>query len=95
MLRPAEGRQDVGHFGNATGRGVLRLSSSASAGIWTPAEKGLKNSFSSPSIEVGDFCICHFAFITKKLVPAVSLTVHKTFVPAVSLTVHKTFAERS
>ncbi|MGE7688709.1 hypothetical protein ACQKMI_05815 [Lysinibacillus sp. NPDC097214] len=34
-----EGRHDVGHFGNATGRGVLRLSSSISADVWTPAER--------------------------------------------------------
>ncbi|MEQ6354693.1 hypothetical protein ABNX05_08705 [Lysinibacillus sp. M3] len=33
-----EGRHDVGHFRNATGRGALRLSSSISAGVWTPAE---------------------------------------------------------
>jgi len=33
-----EDRHDVGHFGNATGRGVLRLSSSISAGVWKPAE---------------------------------------------------------
>ncbi|MFB7159458.1 hypothetical protein, partial [Lysinibacillus sp. NPDC056232] len=33
-----EGLHDVGHFGNATGRGVLRLSSFISADVWTPAE---------------------------------------------------------
>ncbi|MFJ6207420.1 hypothetical protein [Lysinibacillus sp. NPDC092081] len=30
---------EVGHFGNATGRGVLRLNSSISADVWTLAEK--------------------------------------------------------
>ncbi|MFB7155622.1 hypothetical protein [Lysinibacillus sp. NPDC056232] len=34
-----EGRHDVGHFGNATGRGVLRPSSYISAGVQTPAER--------------------------------------------------------
>ncbi|MGE7947029.1 hypothetical protein [Lysinibacillus sp. NPDC093688] len=34
-----EGRHDVGHFGNATGRGVLRLSSSILAGVWALAER--------------------------------------------------------
>ncbi|MGE8034203.1 hypothetical protein [Lysinibacillus sp. NPDC093692] len=34
-----EGRHDVGHFGNATGRGVLRLSSSTLANVWTSAER--------------------------------------------------------
>ncbi|MFJ6210416.1 hypothetical protein [Lysinibacillus sp. NPDC092081] len=29
------GQQDVGHSVVATGRGVLRLSSSISAGVWT------------------------------------------------------------
>ncbi|MGE7692003.1 hypothetical protein ACQKMI_22730 [Lysinibacillus sp. NPDC097214] len=28
-------------FGNATGRGVFRLSSPISAGVWTPAESSL------------------------------------------------------
>jgi len=31
-----EGRHDVGHFGNATGRGSLRLSSSISSGFFLP-----------------------------------------------------------
>ncbi|MFJ8520455.1 hypothetical protein [Lysinibacillus xylanilyticus] len=33
-----EGSHYVGHFGNSTGRGVLRLSSSISVDVWTPAE---------------------------------------------------------
>jgi len=33
------GLHDVGHFGNATGRGVLRLSSAISVSVWTPTEK--------------------------------------------------------
>jgi len=37
-----EGRHDVGHFGNASGRGVFRLSSSISAGVQTPAERNQK-----------------------------------------------------
>jgi len=32
-------RHDVGHSVVATGRGVLRLSSSISVGVWTPTEK--------------------------------------------------------
>ncbi|PJO45617.1 hypothetical protein CWD94_00215 [Lysinibacillus xylanilyticus] len=32
-------QQDVGHSVVATGRGVLRLSSSISVGVWTPTEK--------------------------------------------------------
>ncbi|MGE7688295.1 hypothetical protein ACQKMI_03695 [Lysinibacillus sp. NPDC097214] len=38
-----EGRHDVGHFGNATGRGVLSLSSSISVGVGTLAERSEKN----------------------------------------------------
>ncbi|MGE7688858.1 hypothetical protein ACQKMI_06580 [Lysinibacillus sp. NPDC097214] len=34
-------QHDVGHSVVASGRGVLRLSSSISAGGWTPAEKSL------------------------------------------------------
>ncbi|MGE7693331.1 hypothetical protein ACQKNC_04330 [Lysinibacillus sp. NPDC094177] len=34
----ALGPHDVGHSVVATGRGVLRLSSSISADVWTPAE---------------------------------------------------------
>ncbi|MGE7689470.1 hypothetical protein ACQKMI_09675 [Lysinibacillus sp. NPDC097214] len=39
-LHPPEalGQRDVGHSVVATGGGVLRLSSSISAGVWTPAE---------------------------------------------------------
>ncbi|MFB7157946.1 hypothetical protein [Lysinibacillus sp. NPDC056232] len=33
------GQRDVGHSVVDTGRGVLRLSSSISAGVWTPAKK--------------------------------------------------------
>ncbi|MGY3187050.1 hypothetical protein ACVWXS_001753 [Lysinibacillus sp. TE18511] len=33
------GQHDVGHSVVATGRGVLRLSSSISAGVWTPDER--------------------------------------------------------
>jgi len=51
-----EGRHDVGHFVIATGRGVHRLSSSISEGVWTHAEKQLKSAFISPPIEVGDYC---------------------------------------
>ncbi|WP_460014119.1 hypothetical protein [Lysinibacillus sp. CTST325] len=35
------GQHDVGHSVVATGRGVLRLSSSISAGAWTFKEKNL------------------------------------------------------
>ncbi|WP_460010805.1 hypothetical protein [Lysinibacillus sp. CTST325] len=39
-MRPeALGQHDVGHSAVATGRGVLRLSSSISAGVWTTAER--------------------------------------------------------
>jgi len=34
-----ESRQDVGHFGNAIGRSVLRLSSSTLANVWTFAKR--------------------------------------------------------
>ncbi|MGE7691134.1 hypothetical protein ACQKMI_18220 [Lysinibacillus sp. NPDC097214] len=33
------GQHDVGHSVVATGRGVLRLSSSISVGVWTPTER--------------------------------------------------------
>ncbi|MFJ5563086.1 hypothetical protein [Lysinibacillus xylanilyticus] len=41
IIRPesAGGQHDVGHSVVATERGVLRLSSSISADIWTPAER--------------------------------------------------------
>jgi len=35
-------QHDVGHFGIATGRGVLGLSASISAGVWTLAERSEK-----------------------------------------------------
>ncbi|MGE7690704.1 hypothetical protein ACQKMI_16015 [Lysinibacillus sp. NPDC097214] len=39
-MRPgALGQHDVGYSVVATGRGVLRLSSSISTGVWTPAEE--------------------------------------------------------
>ncbi|MGE7908972.1 hypothetical protein [Lysinibacillus xylanilyticus] len=41
-------QHDVGHSVVATGRGVLRLSSALSAGVWTPAEKQLTFAFISP-----------------------------------------------
>ncbi|MGE7929212.1 hypothetical protein [Lysinibacillus xylanilyticus] len=48
-------QHEVGHSVVATGRGVLRLSSSISAGIWIPAEKQLKFAFISPT-EIRGFC---------------------------------------
>ncbi|MGE7927385.1 hypothetical protein [Lysinibacillus xylanilyticus] len=36
-----EGRHDDGHVGNATGYGVLRLSSSFTAGVLTPVADAL------------------------------------------------------
>lgn len=36
MPRHNDGRHGVGHFGNATRRGVLKLSSSISTDVWTP-----------------------------------------------------------
>ncbi|MGA3600672.1 hypothetical protein ACPCXA_11265 [Lysinibacillus agricola] len=36
-------QHDVGHSVIATGRGVLRLSSSTLAGAWTPSERSKKN----------------------------------------------------
>ncbi|MFJ7982141.1 hypothetical protein ACIQ1D_17840 [Lysinibacillus xylanilyticus] len=71
------GQRDVGHSVVATGRGVLRLSSSISADvfciesvatgtdIWTPDEKLPKPAFISPPIEEGDICNYHFTFVTK------------------------------
>ncbi|MGE7690068.1 hypothetical protein ACQKMI_12795 [Lysinibacillus sp. NPDC097214] len=50
------GQRDVGHSVVATGRGVLRLSSSISVGVWTPTDKVIKIAFISPPIEVGVFC---------------------------------------
>jgi len=50
------GLRDAGQLAVIAGRGVLRLSSSISAGVWTPAEKQLIFAFISPPIEVGDFC---------------------------------------
>ncbi|MGE7949253.1 hypothetical protein [Lysinibacillus sp. NPDC093688] len=44
------GQHDVGHSVVATGRGVFRLSSSISAGVWTPTEKYLKSAFISPPL---------------------------------------------
>jgi len=32
-----DGKHDVSHFGNGTGRGVQRLSTSILAGVWTLA----------------------------------------------------------
>ncbi|MGE7690723.1 hypothetical protein ACQKMI_16115 [Lysinibacillus sp. NPDC097214] len=61
------GQHDVGHSVVATGRGVLRLSSTISAGIWTPTEKITYPPFISPPIEVGNFCTCRYAFGTKTL----------------------------
>ncbi|MGE7951707.1 hypothetical protein [Lysinibacillus xylanilyticus] len=49
-------QHDVGHSGIFTGCEALSLSSSISADVWTPAEKLLKTTFISPSIEAGDFC---------------------------------------
>jgi len=40
----------------ATGRGVLRLSSAISVGVWTPNEQKLKTAFISTPVEVGVFC---------------------------------------
>ncbi|MGE7946594.1 hypothetical protein [Lysinibacillus sp. NPDC093688] len=37
------GQHDVGHSVVATGRGVLRLSSSTSANVWTFAERRMKS----------------------------------------------------
>ncbi|MFJ6209015.1 hypothetical protein [Lysinibacillus sp. NPDC092081] len=39
------GQHDVGHSVVATGRGVLRLSSSISAAVWTPLKSSLKSAF--------------------------------------------------
>ncbi|MGE7688006.1 hypothetical protein ACQKMI_02230 [Lysinibacillus sp. NPDC097214] len=55
-MRKRSNSTDVGHSVVATGRGVFRLSSSISAGVWTSAEKQLKSVFISSLIEVGDFC---------------------------------------
>ncbi|MGE7928350.1 hypothetical protein [Lysinibacillus xylanilyticus] len=58
-------QHDVGHSVVATGSGVLKLSSSISANVWTPAEKRLKTLLTSPQ-EVS-FCYCRFTFVTKTL----------------------------
>ncbi|MGE7673419.1 hypothetical protein ACQKMV_07520 [Lysinibacillus sp. NPDC094403] len=54
---------DVGHSVVA----ALRLSSSISAGVWTPSEKQLKTAFISPPIEVRDFCNYRCTFATKDI----------------------------
>ncbi|MFJ7731385.1 hypothetical protein ACIQXF_05755 [Lysinibacillus sp. NPDC097231] len=50
------GQQDVGHSVVATGRGVLRLSSSISVSVWTPTEKEPTFAIVSPPVEVGVYC---------------------------------------
>ncbi|MGE7133391.1 hypothetical protein [Lysinibacillus xylanilyticus] len=59
-------QHDVGHSVVATGRGVLRLSSSISVGVWNP-EKGTISEFISPPSEEGVFCTCRFAFGTREI----------------------------
>jgi len=59
-------RHNVGHSVIATGRGVLRLSSSISVGVWNP-KKGTISEFISPPSEEGVFCTCRFAFGTREI----------------------------
>ncbi|MFJ8518019.1 hypothetical protein [Lysinibacillus xylanilyticus] len=59
-------RHDVGHSVVATGRGVLRLSSSISVGVWNP-KKGTISEIISPPSEEGVFCTCRFAFGTREI----------------------------
>ncbi|MFJ5562339.1 hypothetical protein [Lysinibacillus xylanilyticus] len=56
-------QHDVGHSVVATGRGILKLSSSISADVWTPAEKRLKTLLTSP--QEASFCYCRFTFVTQ------------------------------
>ncbi|MFJ5564078.1 hypothetical protein [Lysinibacillus xylanilyticus] len=49
-------QHDVGHSVVATGRGVLRLSSSISADVYTPTEKQLKPTFISSTYRGGRLC---------------------------------------
>ncbi|MGE7690160.1 hypothetical protein ACQKMI_13265 [Lysinibacillus sp. NPDC097214] len=58
------GQRDVGHSVVATGRGVLRLSSSFQWMYGHPLESKLKPASISPPIEVGDFYNCRFTYVT-------------------------------